>query len=67
MSQGEIKERVISIFASFKADQLARLKDNEASITFKREGEEMRMTIEYINMETQEGRELAVPIPPTGE
>lgn len=67
MTEGEIKERVVLIFDSFKADQLARLKDGEASITFTREGAELYMAVDYVNMETQEGRVLDVPVPPTGE
>ena len=67
MEEGQIKDAVVRIFDSLKADQLAKLKEGESSITFKHEEGDMRMSVDYIDMETQEGKSLDVPIPPSGE
>lgn len=65
MSESEIKEHAVQIFKSFENDQLARLASS-SDITFNREGEQLLMGIDYINMETQERPYLEVPIPPAG-
>jgi hypothetical protein len=68
MTTGQIKEKVISIFDLFEADQLAKLKSEDESIQFKRGDEgELYMSVEYVNMETQEGKSIEVPIPPVGD
>lgn len=66
MSEGEIREKVIAIFESFRLDQLARLDNPESDVTFEHVGEEMVMHLSYRNLETQERTETSVPIP-TGE
>lgn len=63
MTEGEIRDRVVLIFESFKRDQLARIDDPESDIIFRHEGENLYMDLVYINMETQERPELSVPIP----
>lgn len=67
MAQGEIRERVVLIFESLKADQLAKLRDPEEDLVFTQKGEELWMDLAYINMETQERVELSVPVPPSGD
>jgi hypothetical protein len=63
MDTGEIKQRVVAIFASLKADQLAQLKDPDDDLVFTTRGEELWLDLTYVNMETQERMELSVPIP----
>jgi len=64
-TEGEIRERVIQVFESLETDQLAKLASDDKALTFeKRIGEgKLVMFLEYINLETQEQRELEVPIP----
>jgi len=67
LTEGEIKERIVLIFESFKADQLAELKNPDKDLVFTHKDEELWMDLAYVNMETQERVELSVPIPPAGE
>lgn len=68
MTHGKIRRRVIMIFASLEADQLARLDDPAEHVAFRKDtGEEsstLWLDIQYTNLETQERRELSVPVPP---
>lgn len=70
-TDGEIRERIVAVFAELEADQLARLEDPSTSIIFKDDtgetGQERSAEIEYINMETQERRSLEVPLPGRSE
>jgi hypothetical protein len=67
-TDGEIRARIVSIFAELEADQLARLDDPDTDLAFEDgtgpSGQERRVTIKYTNMETQERLDIEVPIPP---
>jgi hypothetical protein len=63
--EGEIRQRVKSIFASLERDQLARLGGGKA-IKFVSKGGDKTMFVEYENMENGERREIEVPLPPAG-
>ncbi len=63
MSEGEIREQVKLIFQSLQADQLARLPE-DGVFSFSRDGGDLRMQVEYVNMETQERPFIEVPVPP---
>lgn len=63
MTEGEISEKIISIFESFQRSQLARLQNPDEDIVFRRADGELSVEIDYINMETQERSEMEVPIP----
>lgn len=63
--EGEIRERVKSIFGSLERDQLARLAGGR-SIKFVSKDGDKKMFIEYDNLENGERREIEVPLPPSG-
>lgn len=63
MTESEIKEKVVLIFDCFKAHQLARLDNPDKDIVFRSAVEELWMDLTYINMETQERKEMSVPVP----
>ena len=63
-TEGEIKERMIAIFASFEADQLAKLEDPAVDLVFSETEGEKQLDLTYTNMETQERVDVEVPIPP---
>jgi len=66
MTEGEIVTAVLEVFESLQRDQLAEI--DRKNITFDRsEIGTLNMTILYKNIETQERKELAVPIPPASE
>lgn len=64
LTEGEIKARIVAIFESFEADQLAKLDNPEIDLVFSEEGQEKLLDLTYINMETQERVDIEVPIPP---
>lgn len=66
-TQAQIKEKIIPIFNSLEEDQLARLDNPSKDIQFEVDGTDLKMTINYRNMETQERDEIEVPIPNGGE
>lgn len=68
LTDGEIRDRVLRVFEFLEADQLARIANPQADLVFEEDrgamGVEARLVLMYTNMETQERRELTVPIPP---
>jgi hypothetical protein len=67
MSDGEIRERIVDVFAELEADQLAKLDDPLVDLVFSEDtgdlGVDKKVTITYTNMETQERKDIEVPIP----
>lgn len=66
-TQAQIREKTISVFESLETDQLARLDSPSKDIQFEVDDADLKMTIKYRNMETQERDEIEVPIPTGGE
>lgn len=66
MTDGEIVTAVLEVFESLKLDQLAEV--GRRDITFDRsETGALNMTVNYKNIETQERKEISVPVPPASE
>lgn len=70
-SNGLIRSRIKAIFTELESDQLAKLRTDVPGVVFEEDrgplGNEKRVLIRYVNIETQERRELDVPIPPEAE
>lgn len=64
-TEGEIRTRVEQIFDLLEGDQLARLDSEDKALTFTRKKGtgQLVMLLSYTNLETQEQREIEVPIP----
>jgi hypothetical protein len=63
MQEAEIRERVVRIFVLLKRDQLARIDEPNTDIVFTRDAGDLYMQLAYINMETQERREIDLTVP----
>lgn len=60
MTDGQIRERVKSMFAILARDQLAALEE----LRFEKDGADRKMHLGYKNLETGKRDDIEVPIPP---
>jgi hypothetical protein len=66
-TEGEVRGRVVEIFKSLKRDQLAELSTGAGAMRFVQTTEgEMRLLLEYKNLENGSRRVLEVPMPNGG-